>query len=127
MRDAAQELLRSLLPRMKEGPLPLTPQKEADASYFGRRTAADGEIHWQKSAFTINNLVRAVTEPYPGAFSYLGQRKLTIWRSRPLDLVHNKLPGTVLSTAPLTVACGEGRWRLLRGKVRPVCMSRGIV
>lgn len=65
-----------------------------------------------------------MTEPYPGAFSYLGQRKLTIWRSRPLDLVHNKLPGTVLSTAPLTVACGEGRWRLLRGKVRPVCMSK---
>lgn len=116
MRDAAQELLRNLLPRMKEGPLPLTPQKEADASYFGRRTAADGEIHWQKSAFTINNLVRAVTEPYPGAFSYLGQRKLTIWRSRPVDLVHNKLPGTVLSTAPLTVACGEGALEIITGQ-----------
>lgn len=57
-----------------------------------------------------------MTEPYPGAFSYLGQRKLTIWRSRPLDLVHNKLPGTVLSTAPLTVACGEGALEIITGQ-----------
>lgn len=108
MRDAAQKLLGDMLPKIKKGSLHLTPQKEAEASYFGRRTAADGEIYWQKSAVAINNLVRAVTEPYPGASSYLGQRKLTVWRSRPLDLAHGKLPGTVLSTSPLTVACGEG-------------------
>ncbi|AHM74212.1 bifunctional UDP-4-amino-4-deoxy-L-arabinose formyltransferase/UDP-glucuronic acid oxidase ArnA [Yersinia hibernica] len=116
MRDAAQELLRDLLPKMKSGPLHLVPQQEADASYFGRRTPADGEIHWQKSASAINNLVRAVTEPYPGAFSYLGQRKLTIWRSRPLDMMHSKQPSTVLSTSPLVVACGAGALEIVTGQ-----------
>lgn len=116
VRDLAQALLRDVLPKMKQAPLPLVPQNEADATYFGRRTEADGEIHWQKSASEINNLVRAVTEPYPGAFSYLGQRKLVIWRSRPLDMAHGKLPGTVLSTSPLIVACGEGALEIITGQ-----------
>ncbi|CNI23034.1 bifunctional UDP-glucuronic acid decarboxylase/UDP-4-amino-4-deoxy-L-arabinose formyltransferase [Yersinia massiliensis] len=116
MREASQELLRDLLPKMKGTSLHFTPQNEAEASYYGRRTAADGEIHWHKSAFAINNLVRAVTEPYPGAFSYLGQRKLIIWRARPLDIAHEKLPGTVLSTSPLVVACGEGALEIVTGQ-----------
>ncbi|MBX9330568.1 NAD-dependent epimerase/dehydratase family protein, partial [Serratia marcescens] len=85
-------------------------------SYFGRRTAADGEILWHKSAKEINNLVRAVTEPYPGAFSYLGQRKLIVWRSRVLDTQHDKQPGTVLSTSPLVIACGEGALEIVAGQ-----------
>lgn len=60
--------------------------------------------------------MRAVTEPYPGAFSYLGQRKLIIWRSQPLDVVHSKLAGTVLSTSPLVVACGDGALEIITGQ-----------
>ncbi len=76
---------------MKNGTATFTAQNEAEASYFGRlRTAADGEILWHKSAQEINNLVRAVTEPYPGAFSYIGQHKLIIWRSLVMDIQHNK-------------------------------------
>lgn len=116
VREAAKELLTTLLPEMKAGKITLTPQDETQASYFGRRTAADGEIHWHKSATEIHNLIRAVTEPYPGAFSFLGQRKLTIWRARPLAIQHDKLPGTVLSSDPLTIACGEGALEVLAGQ-----------
>ncbi|AZP42812.1 MULTISPECIES: bifunctional UDP-4-amino-4-deoxy-L-arabinose formyltransferase/UDP-glucuronic acid oxidase ArnA [Rahnella] len=116
VREAAKALLTDLLPEMKAGNITLTAQDESQASYFGRRTAADGEIHWHKSATEINNLIRAVTEPYPGAFSYLGQRKLTIWRARPLATQHDKQPGTVLSSDPLTIACGEGALEILAGQ-----------
>jgi len=116
VRDAAKALLTDVLPEMKAGKITLTPQDESQASYFGRRTAADGEIHWHRSATEINNLIRAVTEPYPGAFSYLGQRKLTVWRARPLDTQHDKQPGTVLSSDPLTIACGEGALEILAGQ-----------
>lgn len=116
VREAAKALLTDVLPEMKAGNITLTPQDETQASYFGRRTAADGEIHWHKSATEINNLIRAVTEPYPGAFSYLGQRKLTIWRARPLTTQHDKQPGTVLSSDPLTIACGEGALEILAGQ-----------
>ncbi len=116
VRDAAQVLLADVLPKMKQGEITLTPQDESQASYFGRRTAADGEIHWHKPATEINNLIRAVTEPYPGAFTYLGQRKMTIWRSRPLATAHEKQPGTVLSSDPLIVACGEGALEIQAGQ-----------
>jgi len=116
VRDAAKVLLTDVLPKIKQGNVTLTPQDESQASYFGRRTAADGEIHWHKSATEINNLIRAVTEPYPGAFTYLGQRKMTIWRSRPLATAHDKQPGTVLSSDPLVVACGEGALEILAGQ-----------
>lgn len=114
--EAAQTLLKEQLPKLKNGTATFTAQNEADASYFGRRTAADGEILWHKSAAEINNLVRAVTEPYPGAFSYLGQRKLTVWCSRVLDTRHNKQPGTVLSTSPLVIACGDGALEIVAGQ-----------
>lgn len=114
--EAAQVVLKEQLPKLKNGTATFTRQDESQASYFGRRTAADGEILWHKSAKEINNLVRAVTEPYPGAFSYLGQRKLIVWRSRVLDTQHDKQPGTVLSTSPLVIACGEGALEIVAGQ-----------
>lgn len=114
--EAAQVVLQEQLPKLKNGTATFTKQDESQASYFGRRTAADGEILWHKSAKEIDNLVRAVTEPYPGAFSYLGQRKLIVWRSRVLDTQHDKQPGTVLSTSPLVIACGEGALEIVAGQ-----------
>ncbi|HEO8935182.1 TPA: bifunctional UDP-4-amino-4-deoxy-L-arabinose formyltransferase/UDP-glucuronic acid oxidase ArnA [Serratia marcescens] len=114
--EAAQAVLKEQLPKLKNGTATFTKQDESQASYFGRRAAADGEILWHKSAKEINNLVRAVTEPYPGAFSYLGQRKLIVWRSRVLDTQHDKQPGTVLSTSPLVIACGEGALEIVAGQ-----------
>ncbi|WP_369324561.1 bifunctional UDP-4-amino-4-deoxy-L-arabinose formyltransferase/UDP-glucuronic acid oxidase ArnA [Serratia marcescens] len=114
--EAAQIVLKEQLPKLKNGTATFTKQDESQASYFGRRTPAGGEILWHKSAKEINNLVRAVTEPYPGAFSYLGQRKLIVWRSRVLDTQHDKQPGTVLSTSPLVIACGEGALEIVAGQ-----------
>ncbi|WP_039906989.1 bifunctional UDP-4-amino-4-deoxy-L-arabinose formyltransferase/UDP-glucuronic acid oxidase ArnA [Candidatus Regiella insecticola] len=117
--QAAQRLLRDLLPQIKQGSITLVPQNEEEASYFGRRTAADGKIDWQQSAVTVNNLVRAVTKPYPGAFSYLGEQKLIIWQSRPLDIKHDEQPGTLLKTDPLIIACGKGALEVIAAQSDP--------
>ncbi|MBD2815081.1 bifunctional UDP-4-amino-4-deoxy-L-arabinose formyltransferase/UDP-glucuronic acid oxidase ArnA [Xenorhabdus sp. Flor] len=116
IREAAVELLNNILPQIKANNYPSIAQDENQATYFGRRTAEDGEIFWPKSAEEINNLVRAVTEPYPGAFTFLGERKITIWRSRPINKAHDKQPGTVLSTDPLIIACGEGALEIVSGQ-----------
>ncbi|MBI6547859.1 bifunctional UDP-4-amino-4-deoxy-L-arabinose formyltransferase/UDP-glucuronic acid oxidase ArnA [Xenorhabdus lircayensis] len=116
IREAAVELLDNILPQIKSGHYPSIPQNESQATYFGRRTAEDGEITWNKSAKEINNLVRAVTEPYPGAFTFLGGRKITIWRARPINQVHGKRPGTVISTEPFVIACGDGALEIISGQ-----------
>jgi len=54
-------------------------------------------------------LVRAVTLPYPGAFSHVGDRKCLFWAvSEVPDAGKGARPGTILSIDPLWVACGKG-------------------
>ena len=71
-------MLDEVLPLIMAGRAPRTPQNHERASYHGRRRVEDGEIDWSLSACSIRNLVRATTRPYPGAFTYYAQRKLTV-------------------------------------------------
>jgi methionyl-tRNA formyltransferase len=45
------------------------------------RLPRDSEIDWQQSASEIARLVRASAEPFTGAYSWLGDRRLTVWRA----------------------------------------------
>jgi len=100
-------LLAETLPQLKAGTAPRTPQPTTGVSTFGGRKPADGEIDWNQPAEVVRNLVRAVTRPYPGAFSHIGQRKCLVWSARTVPTVNPNAPGTILSVDPLTVACGE--------------------
>jgi UDP-4-amino-4-deoxy-L-arabinose formyltransferase/UDP-glucuronic acid dehydrogenase (UDP-4-keto-hexauronic acid decarboxylating) len=56
--------------------------------------------------------VRAVTRPYPGAFSHAGNRKCVIWQASLDPGESGARPGAVLSTDPLRIACGKGAVRV---------------
>ncbi len=79
--EAAEILLGQLLPLMAEGTAPRIPQDISRGSYFGGRRPEDGRIDWRWDARRIYNLIRAVTDPYPGAFSLLpdGSRMILWW------------------------------------------------
>ncbi|MEQ4707102.1 bifunctional UDP-4-amino-4-deoxy-L-arabinose formyltransferase/UDP-glucuronic acid oxidase ArnA [Providencia huaxiensis] len=116
VREAAEVLLDKTLPLIEAGSYKAVAQDESQATYFGRRTAEDGLINWNNSAKEVNCLIRAVTEPYPGAFTYLGARKMVIWRARVLDDNRGKPAGTVLSSDPLRIACGQGAIEVVSGQ-----------
>lgn len=116
VREAAEVLLDKTLPLIETGSYKTTAQDESQASYFGRRCAEDGLIDWSRSATEVNCLIRAVTEPYPGAFTYLGARKMVIWRASVLDDNQGKAAGTVLSSDPLRIACGQGAIEIVSGQ-----------
>lgn len=78
LREAATQLLRDALPQLAKGTLSETAQDESQATCFGRRTPADGKLVWSKPAEELFNLVRAVTQPYPGAFCAVGEHKLIV-------------------------------------------------
>jgi len=125
VRLAAKTLLDAELPKLRTGDISLTPQDESRASYYGRRTPADGELHWDKSARDLYNLVRAVTQPYPGAFSFAGDRKLTVWKATHIAQDSDMLPGTILSQDPLRIACGEGVLEIVAGQAEGGLYVRG--
>ncbi|PHX41319.1 UDP-4-amino-4-deoxy-L-arabinose formyltransferase [Pseudomonas sp. NZIPFR-PS2] len=107
LRDAASNLLRDALPQLAQGKLAETAQDESQATYFGRRTAADGKLEWKKPAEALFNLVRAVTQPYPGAFCAVGEHKLIVWQAEVVKGNDGQAPGRVISVNPLRIACGE--------------------
>ena len=107
LRDAATSLLRDALPQLVAGKLTETAQDDSQATYFGRRTAADGKLEWKKPAEELFNLVRAVTQPYPGAFCAVGEHKLIVWQAEVVKGNHGLAPGRVISVNPLRIACGE--------------------
>jgi len=102
-------MLDEYLPQVLGGKVKGTAQDEKAATTFGRRTPADGLIDWGQSNVEVRNLIRAVTHPFPGAFTYSRQAKVTIWKAKLSDAnTEGKTPGAVISTNPLLVACGQG-------------------
>jgi methionyl-tRNA formyltransferase len=115
---AARALVRDTFPLVASGRAPRVPQDHASATRFGRRRPADGLIDWRDSAWRIYNLVRAVTHPFPGAFTYWGNRRVFVWEARPpRDRRSADLPGQVLGVSDsrhLDVATGEGVLEITR-------------
>jgi UDP-4-amino-4-deoxy-L-arabinose formyltransferase/UDP-glucuronic acid dehydrogenase (UDP-4-keto-hexauronic acid decarboxylating) len=103
METAAGTLLAEILPKIASGEFPRRRNELEKGSYFRGRKAEDGRIDWTRSALEIYNLVRAVTRPYPGAFSMLGGEKCLIWRARPVPA--EGLPG-ILEPGKMVVAGG---------------------
>ncbi|HZZ59157.1 MAG TPA: formyltransferase, partial [Opitutaceae bacterium] len=134
-RDTAEQAFRKVLPCARRvlarqidallaGTARETLQDEAQATYFGGRTPEDGRIDWTKTSREIFNLIRAVTDPYPGAFTDIGGSRLMVWwaeerspssGARPAEAA---APGTVISSDPLVVATADGALELTRTEWR---------
>jgi len=113
---SAKNLLDNVLPAVKSGQYTLTAQDDSQASCFGRRSPQDGAIEWTGTAQDAHNLVRAVTEPWPGAYSYVGGNKFIVWKSRIVENNHGVKPGTVLSISPLVIACAKDALEVVTGQ-----------
>ena len=67
----------------------------------------------QQSAEQIYNLIRAVTQPYPGAFTDVDGKKLLHLVGKTGTVPATETPGEVLSLDPLLVATGNGSLELI--------------
>jgi UDP-4-amino-4-deoxy-L-arabinose formyltransferase/UDP-glucuronic acid dehydrogenase (UDP-4-keto-hexauronic acid decarboxylating) len=114
--QASEELLKKLLPEIKENKINPVAQNKSEASYFGGRKPDDGKIDWNQSASDIHNLVRAVTRPYPGAFSFIGNTRCIFWAVKETEALKHAVPGTILSRNPLTIACKDNALEVLFGQ-----------
>jgi methionyl-tRNA formyltransferase len=110
---AARKVLERRLDDIKAGTAPRMQQDESQATTFGGRKPADGRIDWTASAERIFDLIRAVTRPYPGAFTEANGRRLFIWQAKSLVRGAGR-PGMVLSSDPLRVATGSGSLEITR-------------
>jgi methionyl-tRNA formyltransferase len=134
-RDTAEQAFRKVLPcartvvarqidALLAGTAQETPQDESLATYFGGRKPEDGRIAWAQTSTQIFNLIRAVADPYPGAFTDVGDAHLMVWWAEPDTPMTRALyaesnrPGEILSVAPLVVAASDGALELTRTEWR---------
>lgn len=127
-RDTAEQAFRKVLPCARRviarqidallaGTARETPQDDAQATYFGGRKPEDGRIAWTQSSQQIFNLIRAVTDPYPGAFTEVEGMRLMVWWAEPDSPAtrgRRGAPGEVLSVSPLVIATGDGAIELTK-------------
>jgi methionyl-tRNA formyltransferase len=139
-RDTAEQAFRKVLPcaravlarqigALLAGTARETAQDESLATYFGGRRPEDGRIAWEGSSAQIFNLVRAVTDPYPGAFTDAGAARLMVWWAEPDSPAargRRGRPGEILSLAPLVVATGDGALELTRTEWRGQPAGLGV-
>jgi len=119
--QAGREMIREILPYLDRGELPRSPQNHSEATVMPKRTPEDGLINWEKTSLELYNWVRALTHPYPGAFTVFAGRKLFIWEAQVTHhSTNNKSmrkfkPGTVVAlTDGITVATGGDELLTLR-------------
>jgi methionyl-tRNA formyltransferase len=120
VRDAAVRVLDRQLDALLEGRAPRVPQDPSRATTFGRRRPEDGAFEWSLTAAQIHNLVRAVSHPYPGAFTMWDGRPLYLWRTRNGNWNANGAQTGEMRVIDdrLYVACGDDRWlEIVRGQL----------
>ena len=70
-------------------------QDSSVATFFKPRKPEDGHIDWDKSSFEIYNLIRALSKPWPGAFTYIHGHKVIIREAHigpsQLESAHGKV------------------------------------
>jgi methionyl-tRNA formyltransferase len=117
--DAHVEVVRRTVPLLLAGTAPRRPQDPRRASFWPKRTPADGLIDWDTRPAALDLWVRAQTRPYPGAFTFLGETKLVVWRGRPVEAAAGAPAGTVveLRDEGAVVACGHGAYLVEEAQV----------
>lgn len=85
----SKNLIHKLLLAYQSGNIEIhTDSKDFD-SWYEKRTAEDGKIDFHKRTREIYNLIRGVAAPFPGAFAFIGDTKVTIWEAVPFDEMIN--------------------------------------
>ena len=56
-----------------------TPQDKSKIKVYPQRSPKDGEIDWTWDSEKIYNFIRAQSRPYPGAWTIIEGKKITIW------------------------------------------------
>jgi methionyl-tRNA formyltransferase len=94
----ACELLNSVLNTTSGKVLQAKKQDDSKASYFRPRNPEDGIIDWNRDGIETYNLIRALVKPWPGAYSYIKDKKIIFWSARfEAGSFNSSSPGEIIA------------------------------
>jgi methionyl-tRNA formyltransferase len=117
--EATTALILEALPALAAGSAPRIHQEEGIGTYGCSRSPSDGVIDWSETTLRIYNKIRALTYPYPGAFTHFEGETLTVWTASLLSGLPEyvgRIPGRVVAVSQtegwIDVLTGDGVLRV---------------
>jgi methionyl-tRNA formyltransferase len=117
--NAYPDIVREIVKMIDSNDIRQQPQNELFATKYGKRTPLDGKINWDWHKERIYNWVRALSSPYPGAFSYYKDKLLIIDEIKYSNIGYdNEIPnGSILAISPnVVVKTSNGAIEIVRGR-----------
>jgi methionyl-tRNA formyltransferase len=107
--DLSADLLIKTIESFETGDITPISQDHTQATYAPLLKKNDGHINWEMPAETLEAFIRGMT-PWPGAFTFHGNKRLKIFKAMPIITDTVETPGTVTKRFPgeLCVATGKG-------------------
>jgi methionyl-tRNA formyltransferase len=109
--DTNRDMILGVIPKLLAGEKPGRRQPRTDEPNLPGRKPDDGLINWSGSNLEVYDFVRALTRPYPGAFSRLDGQRWTVWQCAllPGNSSTKAAPGRVIGPmlSPVDGACGQ--------------------
>ena len=85
-------------------------QVKKDSNVWRKRGEIDGKIDWRMNSKNIYNLIRALADPYPGAYFIYNKKKFLVSSSKIVNLkIDNQEPGRIIrnNSKELIVKTGD--------------------
>jgi methionyl-tRNA formyltransferase len=107
--DLSANLLIQTIESIETGDITPISQDHTQATYAPLLKKNDGRINWEIPAQTLEAFIRGMT-PWPGAFTFHGNKRLKIFKAMPIIIDTVETPGTVIKRFPgeLCIATGKG-------------------
>jgi methionyl-tRNA formyltransferase len=107
--DLGANLLIETLNAFDTGDIRPISQDHTQATYAPMLKKDDGRMNWKTPAQSLEAFIRGMT-PWPGAFTFHGEKRLKIFKAKAISANANDSPGTVMKGFPdeLWIATGNG-------------------
>lgn len=93
--DLVPDVLEEALDGLEYGTLTPAPQNLDERTFFHKRSDRDSLVDWNWPAADIERLVRALSDPYPNAFTYFRGERLRLIKAHVSQCAYGGTPGRV--------------------------------
>lgn len=94
--DLIPDVVREALHALESGTAQWRPQNKAERTYFHKRAERDSRIDWTWPAEDIERFVRALSAPYPRAFTHYRGERIEVLEAHVSEACYGGTPGRVI-------------------------------
>ncbi|MGJ6124575.1 methionyl-tRNA formyltransferase [Mycolicibacterium sp. Y3] len=88
--------LKEALDALQSGTPQWRPQNKAERTYFHKRSERDSLLDWNWPAEVLERLVRALSEPYPPAYTFYRGERIEVLEAKLSEVRYGGTPGRVI-------------------------------